>query len=199
MRALGVVRPVAVSGKTLGGDGKASRRVLALLSEEPAGRISTRNAGAISFEATLKWQPDDRIPAELVLDEPTPGARFYSLVQIKDTVSAIRQVSCEIRAFYAEQLTGALDVLLRYVTTHAALSETVLETRAVRLTDPAVTSATLVEALARQLWYAGFPVSFGPSWKPAHDADVSVGTQGLEEAFEAFLLTHPAWKLPPPR
>ena len=198
MRALGV-GPAAVSGKTPDGNGKESHHVLALLSEEPAGRISTRNAGAISFEATLKWQPDDGITAGLVLDEPAPGARFYSLTQDEDTVSAIRRVSCEVHAFCAEQLAGALDVLLRYVTTHAALSEAVLETRAVRLADPTVTDVTLVEALARQLWDAGFPVSFGPSWKPAPDVDVSVGIRGLKEAFEAFLLTHPAWKLPPPR
>lgn len=198
MRAWGA-GPVAVSGKSSAGDGEGSRRVLSLLPEEPAGRISTRNAGAISFEATLKWQLDDGITAELVLDEPPTGARFYSLAQVEDTVSAIRRVSCEVRAFYAEQLTSALDVLLRCVTTHAALSEAVVETRAVRLADPAVTFATLVEALARQLWDAGLPISFGPSWKPAPDADVSVGTRGLEEAFEAFLLTHPAWKLPPPR
>jgi hypothetical protein len=189
--------PVAVSGKSSAGDGEGSCRVLSLLPEEPAGRISTRNAGAISFEATLKWQLDDGITAELVLDEPPTGTRFYSLAQVEDTVSAIRRVSCEVRAFYAEQLTSALDVLLRCVTTHAALSEAVVETRAVRLADPAVTFATLVEALARQLWDAGLPISFGPSWKPAPDADVSVGTRGLEEAFEAFLLTHPAWKLPP--
>jgi hypothetical protein len=190
---------VAVSGKSSCGDGTLSRRVLGLLSEEPAGRISTRNAGAISFEATLKWQLDDGITAELDLDVPSHGTRFYSLVQVEDAVSAIRRVSCEVRAFYAEQLTGALDVLLRYITTHAALSEAVLETRAVRLADPTVTSATLVEALARQLWDAGLPVSFGPSWKPAPDVDVSVGTRGFEEAFEAFLLARPAWKLPPPR
>jgi hypothetical protein len=196
--ALGV-GSVAVSGKTSGGDGKESQSVLCLLSEERAGRISTRNAGAISFEATLKWRPDDGIMAGLVLDEPTPGARFYFLAQVEDAVAAILRVSCEVRAFYAEQLTGALDVLLRYVTTHAALSDAILEIRTVRLADPTVTSATLVEALARQLWNAGFPVSFGPSWKPAPEADVSVGTWGLEEAFEAFLLTHPAWKLPPPR
>jgi hypothetical protein len=193
------VGPVAVSGKIPGGDGKEPRRVVALLSEEPAGRISTSNAGAISFEATLKWRPDDGIPARLVLDGLAPGARFYSLVQAEDTVSAVRRVSCEVRAFYAKQLTSALDVLLRSVTTHAAQSEAVLEARTVRLADPAVTSATLVEALARQLWDAGFPVSFGPSWKPALDADVSIGTRGLEEDFEAFLLTRPAWKLPPPR
>jgi hypothetical protein len=74
----------------------------------------------------------------------------------------------------------------------------VLETRAVRLTDPTVTPAALVEVLARQLWDAGFPVSFGPSWIPAPDADISVGTRGLEEAFEAFLLTHTVWS-PLPR
>ncbi len=172
------------------------RRVLALLSEEPAGRISTRNAGAISFEAKLSWRPGDGILSGPILDEPTPGTRFYSLVQADDITSTTRQVSCEVRALHAEELTAALDSALRSVTVHAALSEAMLETRAVRLANPTVAPATLVEVLARQLWGAGFPVSFGPSWTPAPDADVSVGTRGLEGAFEAFLLTHSAWRSP---
>jgi hypothetical protein len=168
-------------------------RVLTLLSEEPAGRISTRNAGAVSFEASLSWRPDDGIPAELTLCEPASGARFYFLVQTEDLASVTRQVSCEIRALYAEQLTGALDGALRSVTTHATLTGAVLETHAVRLANPIVSSKALVEELAWQLWRAGFPVSFGPSWTPAPGVDVSVGIQGLEDAFEAFLQAHPTW------
>lgn len=68
-----------------------------------------------------------------------------------------------------------------------------LETRAVRLAEPSVAPAALVEKLARQLWGAGFTVSFGPSWTPIPGADVSVGTRGLEDAFEAFLRERPAW------
>jgi hypothetical protein len=178
--------PIAAPGKT--------RRVLALLYGEPAGRISTSNAGAVSFEATLSWNPDDGIPAEPILSKPASGARFYSLVQTGDPVSATRRVSCEIRALHAEQLTGALDGVLRSVATHAALTEAVLETRVVRLASPTVASVALVEELARQLWDEGFSVSFGPSWTPAPDADVSVGVGDLEEAFEAFLRAHPAWR-----
>ena len=192
------VGPVVFLGETPGDDGRKPRRVLALLSEEPAGRISTRNAGAVSFEATLFWRPDDGIPAGFVLDGSMSGAKVYSLVQTDDPASTTRQVSCEIRALHAEKLAAALDAALRSVAARAALDEAVLETRAVRLADPTVTPAALVEVLARQLWDAGFPVSFGPSWIPAPDADISVGTRGLEEAFEAFLLTHTVWS-PLPR
>ncbi|MBV9452961.1 MAG: hypothetical protein JOZ19_02375 [Rubrobacter sp.] len=198
MRALGV-GPLAASGKTSSGDWKESRGVLGLLSDERAGRICTRNAGAISFEATFNWRSHDGITAGFVLNEPAPGARFYFLAQVEDDVAAKLRISCEVRAFYTEQLTGALDALLRYVTTHAALSDAVLEIRTVRLAAPTVTAVKIVEALAWQLWDAGFPVSFGPSWMPAPDADVSVGSWGLEEAFEAFFRMHPAWKLSPPR
>ena len=192
------VGSVAFLGKTPGNGGKEHRRILALLCEEPAGRISTRNAGAVSFEATLFWRPDDGIPAGSVLDGSVSGAKVYSLVQTDDPASTTRQVSCEIRALHAEKLAAALDAALRSVAARAALDEAVLETRAVRLADPTVTPAALVEVLARQLWDAGFPVSFGPSWIPAPDADISVGTRGLEEAFEAFLLTHTVWS-PLPR
>lgn len=173
------------------------RRVLALLSEERAGAISTSNAGAVSFRATLSWPPGDGIPAGPILGEPAPDARFYSLVQTGDAASSTRQLSCEIRALRAGQLARALDGALRSVTAYAALTEAVLETRAVRLADPSVAPAALVEELARQLWGAGFPVSFGPSWTPIPGADVSVGTRGLEEPFEAFLWKRPAWRSSP--
>ena len=123
-----------------------------------------------------------------------PEARLYSLVQTNDAVAATRKISCEIRAFYAEELTGALDRTLRSVTNYAALTEAVLETRAVRLVPPTVTPAALVERLARQLQSIKLPVSFGPSWTPVSDADASVGTGGYEETLENFLLAHPAWR-----
>ncbi len=170
--------------------------VLALLYEEPAGRISTRNAGAISFEATLSWHPDDGVSSGPTLDEPTSGARFFYLLETDDSVSATRRISCEIRALYAEQLTAALDATLRSVTTYAALTEAVLEWRAVRLADPLVAPAALVEELARQMWDAGFSVSFDPSWTPTPSADISVGAMGLEDAFESFLRARPAWCIP---
>ncbi len=123
----------------------------------------------------------------------SPEAKLCSLVQTDDATSATRRISCEIRAFYAEELTGALDRALRSVTDYAALTEAVLETRAVRLVPPAVTPVALVERLARQLQGTKLPVSFGPSWTPIPGADVSVGTRGLEGPFAAFLRERPAW------
>jgi hypothetical protein len=171
--------------------------VLALLSEEPAGRISTRNAGAISFKATLSWRSGDEVPTGLILGVPVPGASFFSLVETDDVASVTRHIFCEVRALYNEHLINALDAALRSVTTQAAFTDAVLETRAVRLADPSVPSAALVEELACQLWEARLPVSFGPSWTPVFDADISVGVRGLEEAFEAFLGRRLVWRTLP--
>ena len=170
------------------------RLVPALLSGESAGRISTRNAGAVSFSATIKWRSSVDMPGGFVLGFPPPGVRFYSLINNEDTLSATQEISCEMRALYERDLTSALDGALRSVSVHAALTEATLETRAVRLTTPTVAPPTLVEELARQLWNVGLSVSFGPSWTPAPGADVSVGTGGSEEAMREFFHTHPAWQ-----
>ena len=143
------------------------------------------------------------MPAGLTLDDPTPGARFCFLVQTDHPESATRKISCEIRALYAEQLTGALDALLRSVTVHAALTEAVLETRIVRLADPSEAHPALAETLARQLSDFGLHVSSGPSWIPAPGADVSIGTQGSGGMLERFLWSHSGWRArlerwPPP-
>ena len=167
--------------------------MLALLPEETAGRISTRNAGAIFFRARLSWHPGEGIPAGSTLGEPTSGARFYSHVQNDYLESATREISCEIRALCPEELTGALDAVLRSVTAHAALSEAVLETRTVRLANPSEADPRLAEALAWQLSDFGLCVGSGPSWVPAPDADISVGTRGFGEVLERFLRSHHDW------
>jgi hypothetical protein len=129
-----------------------------------------------------------------ILGDPPPGARFYCLARTRDAGSGDQEISCEIRALYVEQLTGALDAVLRSVTAHAALTEAVLETRAVRLADPSAAPSALVEALARQLSYAGLRPTFGTSWVLAPGADVSVGTRGLEDVFETFVAGSPVWR-----
>jgi hypothetical protein len=108
----------------------------------------------------------------------------------------VQEISCEIRALHIEQLTGALDATLRFVTAHAALTEAVLETSVVRLVDPAVTPAELVEGLARTLFSAGLRISFGPSWTPTPCANASVGIRGLKEDLRTLLQAHPARKSP---
>ena len=130
-----------------------------------------------------------------ILGDPTFGARYYALARDLDPFSATLRISCEIRALRNEQLTTALDTVLRSVTAHAALTEAVLETSAVRLAKPSSPPAALVEDLARQLGSAGFRVSFGPSWTPLAGADVSVGMRCMEEALEVFLRDQPAWTL----
>ncbi len=137
------------------------------------------------------------MPAGPILCAPPPGARFYSLTcKDDDVASATREISCEIRALHVEPLTAALEAVLRSVAAHAALTDAVLETGAVRLADPSATPAPLVETLARQLSDAGLRAGFGPSWAPAPGVDASVGIRGLEDAFETFLGAHPAWRPP---
>ena len=167
---------------------------MALLSEEPAGRISTRNAGAISFRAILSQHPDGERRMVPFLGDPPPGARFYSLARACDAASGNKEISCEIRALHVEQLTGALDAVLRSVAAHAALTEALLETRAVRLADPSTAPSPLVETLARQLSDVGLRPSFGTSWVPAPGADLSVGTRGLEETIETFVAASTVWR-----
>ena len=130
------------------------------------------------------------------LGDPPPDTRFYSIVQTGDAASAVQEICCEIRALHIEQLTGALDAVLRSVTAYAALNEAVLETRAVRLADPSLTSTALAEGLARQLSRAGLGISFGSSWTPAPFADASVGIQGLQEDFRSFLRPPPEGRPP---
>jgi hypothetical protein len=91
-------------------------------------------------------------------------------------------------------LTGAVDSVLRSLVAHAALTEAVLESHTVRLADPTATSSPLVETLARQLSDAGLRTSFGFSWTPAPNADLSVGIRGLEAAFESFVAANPVWR-----
>ncbi|MBA4115897.1 MAG: hypothetical protein H0X71_05555 [Rubrobacter sp.] len=171
------------------------RSTLALLPGEPAGRIPTRSAGAVFFEATLTMRPGEEIPSGPILGEPTPGARFYSLTRTDDPTSGTYKISCEIRALHLNPLTAALNTVLRSVTVHAALAEAVLEARALRLAEPSVTPDYLVEKLARQLLQYGLRPTFGPSWAPVAGADVSVGTRGREEELQAFLHSYPGWKL----
>lgn len=171
---------------------------VALLPEEPAGRVSTVSAGAALFEAVLSPDPDIGLDGDGLLltipDEPPPGVRVLSTCRTADPASLTQRLSCEVRSPSPSALAFALERLLRSVTARAALANAVLETQAFRLAVPAVYPAQLVESLARDLWDAGFPVSFGPSWTPAPGASVAVGAAGLEGEMEAFLRDHPAWQ-----
>lgn len=91
------------------------------------------------------------------------------------------------------ELGAALDALMRATAAYAALAEAVLEVAVVRTIPPKVASRSAVEALARDLCRAGFPVRFAPSRALAASADVWVGTGGTG-GLEGYLRSHPRWQ-----
>jgi hypothetical protein len=126
----------------------------------------------------------------------TAGTASISVAETQDPGSSGRRIiSGEIRALTQQELGSALDGVLRRVTTVAALTEAVLEVEAVRWATPKVGSARALQELARDLWEAGFPVRFGPSWTPAPGADVCVGVGGANRDLADFLSAHPSWRV----
>jgi hypothetical protein len=178
-------------------DGSPVYSVVALLAEEPAGKIPTVSAGVARVEAALSCRPGDAPPPVPRLPEPPPGAVFIPAWG-GDPTSATYRFSCEVRALRAAALAAALEGILRAVTARAALADVVLEARAIRSVDPVVYPASLVERLARDLWEAGIRVSFGPSWVPNLDAGLAVGSGGSEGEIEGFLRDHPVWRAASP-
>ena len=164
-----------------------------MLPEEPAGRICTALAGAVSLEAALSARPGRDLPAP-ILPDPGPGVRYRAIREDRDGGAQLR-LSCEVRAVRPADLAAAVDGLLRALSAHAGLVEAVLETRLVRLRERVVPDALLVGRLARALRSSGLRVSFGPSWEPAPaEAAVCVGARGREREIELLLREHPAWQ-----
>lgn len=176
------------------------RRAVGTLPGEPAGLIATRTAGVVEFSATLAGQSPGDVPPGPVLGMLPgfePGTLRCSFVETDESHRTERRVAGEIRAFTEGELGAALDAALRAITVAAALTEAVLEVRAVRVASPGVASPRALEGLARDLWEAGFAVRFGRSWSAAPGVEISVGTGGAEGALEDFLRGHPLWKATP--
>ncbi len=106
-----------------------------------------------------------------------------------------REILGEILALSERDLGSALETVLRSLTTTAALSEAVLETRAARVTPPTSAAATTLQALALDLWDAGFCVRFAPSWTPVPAGAVGLGVLGAEQELNGFLQAHPSWSV----
>jgi hypothetical protein len=167
---------------------------VALLPDEPSGTIAPRTAGAVRFRATLAWpRPEDVPPGPPLLEVPKTAR--CSLAETDNPEAATRCVAGEIRALTPSELAVALEATLRTVTEVAALTEAMLEVEVARTVPPRVTSARALESLARDLWEAGFPVRFKPSWTPAPEADVYLGIGGDDGALESFLRAHPSWSV----
>ena len=134
-------------------------------------------------------------PHPTIPECPGAGTARISVAETRDPGSTGRRIVGEIRALTQQELGSALDAVLRRVTTVAALTEAVLEVEAVRWATPKAASARALQALARDLWEAGFSVRFGPSWTPAPGADVCVGVSGANRDLRDFLSAHPSWRI----
>ena len=134
-------------------------------------------------------------PRPTLPERPAAGTARISVAETQDPGSTGRRIVGEIRAFTQQELGSALDAALRDVTTAAALTEAVLEVEAVRWATPKAASPRALQELARDLWEAGFPVRFGPSWTPAPGADVCVGVGGANRDLGDFLSTHSSWRI----
>jgi len=119
----------------------------------------------------------------------------FSFVEETDAANASRTISGEVRAFTEPDLRRTLDTVFRSISKTAALSEAVLEARAIRICSPAVTPSAVLEALARDLRDAGFPVTFGRSWSLVLNAETAVGTGGAEADLVEFLRGHSSWEI----
>lgn len=159
----------------------------------PAGTIATRTAGCAEFRATLSWAQPGGVPPEPALPD-LRGPFLLSLAETDDQEAATRAIYGEIRALSDAALRCGLEAVLRAVTAHAALTEAVLETRAAYRSRPAAAPSGALQALARDLWEAGFPVGFGACWEDVPEPGVGLGARGAEEELAAFVRAHPSWR-----
>lgn len=153
--------------------------------EEPAGRICTRNAGVLEFEASLQWPPESEA-AQLFAGGISSGESVRASFH-ETTTGGCNRIRGSIVSPYEEQLRAALDRILRDLA-RAAVYEAALTSRVLRSRRPFCASSSAVESLARELWEAGLRVEFGTSYSPAPEgAEVTVGCRGAEERLAAVL------------
>ncbi len=147
----------------------------------------------VEFGAKLAWRYQEEVPPGPLLLEPHGDAARWSIAETQGPETATRCLVGEIRAFSPSELGSALEAALRAVMAVAALTQAMLEVHAVRTAPPRVAAPRALEELARDLWSAGFPVRFGPSWALAPEADVYVGTGDGE--LQEFIRSHPSWSI----
>jgi hypothetical protein len=172
----------------------AGERTLVIPTDEPAGTVATRTAGMAELGATFLWDRAEDTPLGPTLPTLLDNVRC-SVVESDAPGEARRELLGEILALTEHDLGLALDTVLRSLTSAAALSGAVLETRVVRVVRPRAAPSRAVQALALNLWNAGFAVRFGPSWTPAPGLGVAVGFRGAEVELRHFLGAHPSWEV----
>jgi hypothetical protein len=160
---------------------------------DPAGTVATRSAGLLEFSATLSWNRVEDLPHSPTLSALPETARC-SILETDDLETGRREILAEILALSERDLGSALENILRSLTTSAALSDAVLETRATRVTPPGAAPVRTLQALALDLWDAGFQVRFGPSWTPVPEGAVGLGILGAEQVLQSFIEAHLSWR-----
>jgi hypothetical protein len=160
---------------------------------DPAGTVATRTAGLLEFSATLSWNSVEDLPKAPTLPVLPETARC-SVFETDDPETGKREILGEILAFSERDLGSALENVLRSLATSAALSDAVLETRATRVTPPVSAPATALQALALDLWDAGFGVTFAPSWAPVPEGAVGLGILGAEQELRSFIEANSSWR-----
>ena len=160
---------------------------------DPAGTVATCTAGLLEFSATLSWNTVEDLPQAPTLPALPQTARC-SIVETDDPETGRREILGEILALCERDLGSALENVLRSLTTSAALSDAVLETRATRLSPPTSAQATTLQALALDLRDAGFAVTFAPSWTPVPEGAVGLGILGAEQELQNFIESHMSWR-----
>lgn len=172
----------------------AGERTLVLPTGEPAGTVATRTAGVAEFGATLVWdRAEDAPPGPLL--PALPETVRCSAVETGEAGKTRREILGEVLALSQRDLGSALEAVLRSLTSGAAISGALLQTRVVRMARPRSTPSLIVQTLGRDLWDAGFAVRFGPSWIPSPGGGVAVGFEGAETELRRFFEEHPSWRL----
>ena len=163
------------------------------LTGQPAGTVATRVAGLLDFRAELEWEAADVRPPSCL---PAPGRIFrHDLAETPSSCGTRLEVRGSIRAMTGRGLAHALDEVMRRVADAAAVSGAVLEMRVLREAPPRSIDPDHVQALATDLWRAGFGVRLAPCWEAVGPDGPALGVLGEEEAVREFLGDHPCWNV----
>jgi hypothetical protein len=161
------------------------------LTGQPTGTVATRVAGLADFQAVLEWDAADHRPASCL---PAPGDFFrHALAETPSPCGRLLEVRGGIMALTERGLAGAVERVMRGFSDAAAVSGAVLEMRVVRESAPRGLRPDLVQALAVDLWRAGFPVRLAPCWDAVGAEGLALGTGGGDEGLREFLRDHPVW------
>lgn len=159
------------------------------LTGEPAGTVATRVAGLADFRAVLEWEEAPHQPPSCL---PAPDGSFrHDLKEVASPCGTRLEVRGTIRALTG--LGGALERVMRRVADAAVVSGAVLEMRVLRESPPRCASPDLVQALATDLWRAGFGVRLAPCWDLTGPDGLALGARGEEEGLREFLRDHTRW------